>query len=519
MKKLKLMLILLCVGMINVKAQDVTEALKMYNFQKYTSAIKILEPLSATNAEANYYLGLSYLGMENNVKAKEIFQKNADDAANMSGIARILFLEGKKDEAMSILEKVVTKAKRKDVNPFIYAADAITNTYVGNPMKALEWYEKAKELKETAPILIGMGDANRLIQGGGGKAMNHYANAELLGTHNSLVAYKRGNLWYAAKGYDSALACYKRASDLDPQNPLPYSDLANAYYNIGKYEIAKENIEKYLKLSDNSADDQLLYANILYLSKDYSAAISKMNELVANNNDKPYIHRLLGYSYFETGDISKAKTSMDNFFAKQEKSKIIPKDYYYYAKILMKDSTKKNEANVYFEKGIATDTAKDKTTAYRDLAESFKDSKEYLTAANWYNKITTSNSPNVLPLDYWWKGIMYYYIDKDAEAASAFNEMVSKYPDEPTGHFWQGRIAALKDKDYTNGAALPYYEKWLTLLNGNESNQSDLKKAYTYMASVAINTNKKDKAKLYCDKLLSFDPNDATAKKILGFIK
>lgn len=151
-----------------------------------------------------------------------------------------------------------------------------------------------------------------------------------------------------SKNYDSALVKYAKASEYDAKNPLPYNDLANAYNKISKYAKAKENIELYLPLSDNTIDDQIRYANVLYLSKNYNDAISKMKELISKGTEKAYMYRVIGYSQYEIKDYTNALMNMDNFFKKQDPKKIIPLDYFYYGKILLRDSTKKALADEQF---------------------------------------------------------------------------------------------------------------------------------------------------------------------------
>ena len=125
-----------------VKAQTVEEGIKLYNYERYTSAKQALQALATSNPVANYYLGLAEIGLENYAEAKTIFQKYPEDPANNAGLARVLFHENKSAEAMSMLTKVASKAKKKDWAPFKYAADAITYSEGGDPNVAIDWYKK-----------------------------------------------------------------------------------------------------------------------------------------------------------------------------------------------------------------------------------------------------------------------------------------------------------------------------------------------------------------------------------------
>jgi len=132
----------------SLRAQTLEEGIRMYKYQRYESAIRILTPLAASNPQANYYMGLSEAGRENNAAAKTIFQKFPDDNANVSGLAMMLIEENKIPEAMALLNKTAAKAKKKDWSPYRYAADAITYSEGADPNTAVEWYKKALEVEK-----------------------------------------------------------------------------------------------------------------------------------------------------------------------------------------------------------------------------------------------------------------------------------------------------------------------------------------------------------------------------------
>jgi tetratricopeptide (TPR) repeat protein len=523
MKKMKVKgLLAFSLSMLSVSlfAQTVDEGITMYKFARYESAKKILEPLSASNPMANYYLGLAELGLENNAAAKTIFQKFPDDVANNAGTARVLFAENKGPEAMSMLTKTAAKAKKKDWSPLRYAADAITYSEGGDPNMAVQWYKKAIETERNGDLYMGMGDAYRKMQGGGGNAMSSYEDAETFPATKSIANYKMGNLWYAAKNYDSALVKFNKSSELDDANPLPYKALADAYYRVKKYKTAKEKIEKYLERSDKSITDLIEYANVLYLSQDYPNAISRMSELVAKGegNKRPYMFRVLGYSQFETKDYPNALLNMNTFFAKIDPKKILSSDYIYLGKILMTDSLKSAEAATAFEKGIAIDTTSDKAPLYKQLGDAFKEAQKYGIAAQYYEKVLATNSPSIEPNDYWWCGAMHYYNKNYESADSLYTLMGEKYPTEPSSFYWRGNVTlAAKDKDYQNGAASEFFTKWLTMVKTDDpAKKKNLIKAYTYLAMVAYNANKKEETRDFATKLQVLDPNDDTAKQLMA---
>src|SRR4051812_13181022 len=106
-------------------AQSLDEGIKMVRYERYNTAKGILQPLAASNPLANYYLGLAELGSENIQGARTIFSKYPNDAANMAGMARLAFATNNRAEGMRLAQAVAGMAKKKEWQPFLYAADAI----------------------------------------------------------------------------------------------------------------------------------------------------------------------------------------------------------------------------------------------------------------------------------------------------------------------------------------------------------------------------------------------------------
>ncbi len=507
----------------HVGAQSVQEGEKMINYGRFESAKKALESIAGKEDQANYLLGLSELGMDNKDAARQIFSKNPENFYNQAGMARVLFAEGKKDEAAKQLLAIVDKAKKKEWEKYKIAADAITYSNGGNIQDAITWYQKALEINPgEANTLIGLGDAY-LKARDGGNAMSSYEKAVEKGTNNSLAYSKIGSLWYAAHKYEDALKNYNLAKDQDPSNPLPYKELANAYYRAGKYDNALTNSEKFLSLSDKSIDDQITYANLLFLSKKYPEAQAKIQELIGKGVEKPYLYRLIGYSAYETKDYEKARTNMQLFFSKQkDASKIIGDDYIYYGKIMGAmagiDTTHakmyNDSADYYFNQVTVVDPTANKATLFRQIAEGYKETKEYAKAGEWFGK-TVAADTSATNLDYFNWGLYLYYGKKYQEAATAFAAMKTKFPDEAITPYWQGRTAAAIDQDAKTGAAVPFYKEWLA--SPKEHKDADLMNAYQYLAFYYYNTNNEKEAMEWINKVLEKEPGNEFANQVKDY--
>ncbi len=515
-KTIVIFIALLCSA--NVWAQSVDDGIKMYKYEKYQSAEKILTPLAAANPMANYYLGLCQLADGKINDAKSTFGKFPDDVANMSGMARVAFAENNATQAMQILQTVVSKARKKEWEPFKYAADAINYSDNGNYQQAIDWYKSALTKTDNADVHIGLGDAYQKMPGGGGEAMNNYEDVTAKDPKNSLVFSRIGALWYAAHAWNDALTNYNKAKEADASNPIPNRDLANVYFRVGKYEDALKNIKMYMDLSDNSCDDKIQYATILFLAKHYPEAITAANEVIAKCSPvKPAIYGILGFSQKETNDTINALKNASRYIQNQNPKKITSDDYLDFAWIFMQ-ARQADSANFYFNKALQSDSAKDKSDIYRQIAEGFKTNKDYPKSAFWYNRIITDN-PNASASDYAWTTIMYYYAKDYPNAAKNAEMWESKYPDPPSGTYWRGRVAAAVDNEAKEGTAIPFFDKWLGIVGPNHDKKNDLKTAYDYELLYYFNKDNKDKMKELEDKIIAIDPNDDLLKQIQDFEK
>jgi tetratricopeptide (TPR) repeat protein len=502
---------------MNVKAQSLEEGIRMYNYERYESAQRILTGLTA-NPIANYYYGLAELEQGNVSAAKIIFQKFPESYANISGQARAAFEEGKPDDGMMLAKALAGKAKKREWEPLRYAADAITYSTGGEYQQAVDWYKAAIAVKDTSILYMALGDAYLKLPGSSsnGLAVTNYEKAIEKNPKSSLAYSRLGKLWYQARISKEALANWEKAKEADPSNPLPYRDLADAYAYTGNYELARKNIEKYLELSDKTAEDLIKYANILYLAKDYEKANKVANDLIQKGVTKPGVYGIMGQGQYELKDAAN-KYGLDNYknyMTRQDPKKVTPADYRMFGKIMLKNGMA-DSANYYFQKAIDADKSGNKASAYRDNADALREAKEWVLAAAWYEKLITEFPDQAKATDYFYRGFTYYYGRDYVKAGTAFEQMETKFPDQPSATYWRGRSGAAIDTNATDGPAVPHYKKWLDMnVSGYEKKPADLKQALQYLIIYYYNKNDKENTKMYMDLLEKVDPNDGVLKQI-----
>jgi tetratricopeptide (TPR) repeat protein len=520
--KMKYSIVVMAVAALafNVQAQTLEDGIKMYNYERYKSAKKILAPLADKNPLANYYLGLAELQMGKNDAARTIFLKNPDNYANMSGLARVSFAEGNTAQGMDMAKALAGKAKKKEWEQLKYAADAITYSQSGDAQQAIDWYKAILAIQDNLDIRISLGDAYQKISGGGGEAMNNYEKVVEKDPKNSLAYSRIGKLWYNAHTYKLALENWEKAKEADPNNPIPWGDLADAYTYVGKYDLAKKHIEKYLELSDQTDAVMEKYLDILFLSKNYKEAIDKANDLLNNGKTKTRFYGILAFSYLELKDSVSCAKALQNarlYFEKQDKAKIFPNDYRNYARILLCNNIGA-EADNYFNKAVDADTAQNKADAYRENAEALRLAKEWALAAKWYNKLVAAYPDESKAIDYFYAGHTAYFAKDYNVAAKAFDQMETKFPDQPSATYWRGRTAAAVDEEGKDGIGIAFFEKWLNIPNYDRK-PNDLMYAYQYLAICCYNKGDKECVKKYLELMRAIKPEDGLLKQLDEWVK
>jgi tetratricopeptide (TPR) repeat protein len=502
---------------ISAHAQTVQTGIKMYNYNKQVSAQRILTPLAATDPLANYYLGLSYISQGDLSRAGATFAKYPEDPANISGTARIAFLNKDAAKGMQIAKDLAGRAKKKEWLQLKYAADAIAYTNGGDYMQAINWYKQALTRADDADVHIALGDTYRKVPGGGGDAMTNYEDVTAKDPNNSLVYSHIGDLWYDARTYQNALDNFSKAKDADNSNPLPYKSLADAYANSGQYQKAAQNIRQYLVLSDSTLSDKMDYVTILYLAQSYCDAVTGAKWIMSSNAQMPdsvktRLYGVLGYSEISCGDSIDALKNLRTYFQMQKASRIYSGDYIQMGKLFIK-LNQLDSASFYYNKGIAGDTAKDKSDTYRDIAEAYKTKKQYCESADWYNNLVKAN-PNTQPLDYFWRGAMYYYCKNLGQALTAFTEYEAKYPDQPSASYWMGRAQAAIDSEATKGTAVESFKKYLDMTKDKPEKKTETKIVYEYLLLYDYNSKNTEDLKIYKEKLRTLDPKDTLLLQI-----
>src|SRR6185437_13774573 len=155
------------------------------------------------------------------------------------------------------------------------------------------------------------------------------------------------------------------------------------------------------------------YGSFLFMSNDYKGSIDVLNKVISTSDFNNVAYRLLGYSYYETGDYVKGLQSMEQLFVKLDNKKIIHSDYAYYGKLLAK-SGNDSLALLNLEKAIGLDSTN--KVLYGEIGNIYYSQKKFGEAAQAYSKKIKDKGATLQ--DYLNLGKSYYF-NKDYKMADS----------------------------------------------------------------------------------------------------
>lgn len=509
-------------------AQSVDEGKRFWYYERYTSAKNAFTKLvnaNPNNIDAVYWLGQTYIGMEDSLAAKALYQKtltaNPNSPLLLVGVGQIALMEGNKAEARNRFETAISLSKGKDYNIVNAIARANVDARNGDAPYAIEKIMAVPENKRTADIWTTLGDAYRKMIDGA-NAQLAYQRAITSTPNNpyniALANYMIGRI-YQTQGTTQEniyMSYYNKAMVADP-NFAPVLSWLSEYYYKRDINKAREYLDKYIAVADPDSKNCYFQASFLYASSRFQESISKANECIAAGGQNPYVklYGLKAFAFERLGDSSNAKSFFETYFQKQKPENLLSGDYETYGRVLLKFPGNEELASTYIEKAVTLDTLESgKVALINNIANSYITAKNYNQAANWYARLL-SIKKNVTKTDIFNAGYNYYRGNNYKSADSVFALYQQKYPEDILGVYMRARTNEGIDSTGALGSAKPYYEKVIQLAEVSSDTaavKSQLFVAYNYMIAHHYNI-KKDKAAAltYVDKILVRDPTNAQA--------
>jgi tetratricopeptide (TPR) repeat protein len=183
----------------------------------------------------------------------------------------------------------------------------------GQPLEAVREYQRAAELKPSEPNLFDWGAElllHRTIQ----PAIEVFTNGSHAFPDSRRMLIGLGVSQYAAGVYDEAIQSLCRASDLAPNDPIPYSFLQKVQNAAsGQSEAIERRMGRFAALQPSNAEAQYSYAVSLWNRRKGSQDRTTLDKVESLLHDAIRLdpklaaaHQQLGILYSDRKDFSKA---------------------------------------------------------------------------------------------------------------------------------------------------------------------------------------------------------------------
>lgn len=506
--------------------------------ERYELAAAEFKQLIATNptdGDLYFYAGDNYLywGIldSSEMMFRQGIEKSPANPLNYIGLGRIGWIKG--NDALNTaqyakaIEIMSTKSNKVDKKiqqiGYLKMAETYVQAEKKNFEKALEYINKAITFNEAdAEAYVQLGDyylTSEMEKNGKSGMLNlslaqtQYAKASQLNPSYPRALLAQGKVLVPARNWDAALEYFNKAIAADPNYAPAYREKAELLYKAGRNNLAVESYAKYLELNNNCRVQQR-YASFVFETKDYKKAVTELEKATPCNAENPFMYRLLGYSYFETGDFAKGLQNINKFFdMAQAKNypKLIGSDYAYKGKLLAKNG-QDSLGVLTILKAIELDSSY--TEGYSDAAGIYFKAKKYSDAANLYDQKIKALGSAATPLDYYYLGQALYFNKEYQKSDAAFAVAVSKYPDS---NFWRGRCNFKLDNQETPaGLANEHFHNFVkygfTDAKTTETNKKFLIEALSYLGFYYATQKNFDCSKSAWTKVLELDATNEKAK-------
>ena len=587
--------LLLTVFASTVRSQDLNTAIQLTRSEQYDKAEEMFKQLiqnEPSNSKNYFYLGENYLAdyfsdtISNSLtvsanQAKGIYQKGVDvgpnEPLNYIGLAKIAFYLDDDSKAAEYRDKaksfLLPYKNLKKINPpakdYAFILAKIAESYIKegevDTAMALPLIRQAITIdNKSRDVYLIAGDIYILLNDGS-KAISYYNQAQMADPGSPTANMKIGNIYVKGRALQAAIPYFEQAIELNANYAPAYRELGQVYLLAQRFAQAKEYFDKYLELTKGNIPAKVRYVTALFYAKDYEGVITNVEDIFKVDKSRTYMNRIAGYSSYEKTppDYDKALAYMETLFATVSPEMIIPKDYQYMARILVKknlnapklaDEALALKAQVEKDKArlgtikVAAEKAKLSASIEKNSAKADSLGKVVRKMADEVNRAYTNygkllslrpNDRSLLgeiaatyntfrdyygvavtltkmlgPLpdskeDFMQVGRAYYNAERYQAADSIFSVVAKALPDYVPAYVWIARTYSKMDPDTKLGLAKPKFEKVVEVAEKDSvKNDSELAEALGFLGYFHMTKENYTLSKAYYNRLVECVPGN-----------
>lgn len=524
-------------------AQTHVEGVEYYKADQLNNAkellIRNMNNAGTNKAVSDFYLGLISLREGNQNEAKKYFNEgiatNPEYAYNYVGLGLLDLKNGDKKAAENQF-KMAEKFSKKDPELEINIARAYYNAdpvlYEKDITKRVEKARKFSANDES--IFLFTGDQKKDVKDFGGAA----ADYEMAVSYNpdATPAYVKYANLFTQVNPEYAITMLNKLLEQNPTSALGQRELANAYYNAGKYAEAADLYNKYVTNPNHFKQDEDRLAFLLFYGGQYQKGYDFST---ANLKANPNNFTAQRYQFMNAAQIKEMESQLlpmaEALVAAHKanpENKFAPIDYILIAQEF-NSAKRPQDAQAILEEAIKeTPTNRE---FYKQLAMTFVEENNLTKATEAYEGyLKNSEKPGYN--DFIQQATFAYYAgveNKTADPAKSdeFYALAQSYadkaaeilPDNYKPKKFAGDIAKQKaSESEVESAAVPAYTEAIALLEASQNPAryaTDAKEMYNYMGNYYLDQKDVAKAKEYFNKYLQYDPNNEAYRKFVEGLK
>ncbi len=236
-----------------------------------------------------------------------------------------------------------------------------------------------------------------------------------------------GNALYAQERYEEALAKYRQAAELKPDEPVYYSNQGDAYNEIGQYAQAAAAYAQAVAVDPTYASAYNKWGNMLFAQEDYAGAAEKYQLAIEQNPGDAVYYSNLGQAYDKLGEPELAAAAFEQAVTVNP---AYASAWNRWGNVLYVQGDYIGAADKYQQ---AVALSPENAVYHANLAGAYYRQGEYALAAAEY-ELAVGLDPTYDDAVNGWGNALYSQGDY-AGAAEKYRQAVALVPDKPVYHY------------------------------------------------------------------------------------